>query len=349
MRILQVGSSMPDDWGGIERYVTFLTGALAARGHEVALTAPAGSPLASRSTVSLIPLRVRQKYDLTACAAYLRLFRATNYDIVNTHFSPDYLVPAWAAKLAHQKGTVLTRHVAVPFRSNRARQYSRLYERFIGVSGATVASLTASGLDPNLCMRVDTGIPALKPKSSRHEAREKLGGDPDAFKVGIVGRLVPEKGHEVLMNAAMKGGFEVHVIGDGPLLSDLRYRFGRPEIRFHGRVPETADFMIGLDTVCVPSIWEEALGLVVLEAMSLGLPIIASNVGGIPEAVAHGSTGLLVPPGDPDALASSISRLKADRELALALGTQGQAVFLASRQPESMASQTEIVYQTMLG
>ena len=95
LRILQVGTSMPKDWGGIERYVCNLSAALSDRGHDVTIVAPKGSPLAVNAPVPCQHLRLRSKYDVFAKAAFQSLFESGSYDIVNVHFSPDYLVPAW--------------------------------------------------------------------------------------------------------------------------------------------------------------------------------------------------------------------------------------------------------------
>ncbi|MBS1721658.1 MAG: glycosyltransferase family 4 protein [Armatimonadetes bacterium] len=347
MRILQVGSSMPDDWGGIERYVTYLSGALGERGHEVVVVAPAGSPLAQHNQGRVVSGSVRWKQDPAALAFYLRLLRNQSFDAVSVHFSPDYLVPAWAARLRRQRGLVLTRHVALPFPAKRARQYSRLYDRFIGVSGAVVEALRTSGLAEKSLSRVETGVPPLVPTLSRDEARTAL-GITDEFAVGSFSRLVPEKGIDVLLRACRDTDLSVHVFGEGPDKDKLRQQGGRNAF-FHGQVADVADVMVAMDAIVVPSVWPEALGLTTLESMSLGIPLVASEVGGIPEAVNNGTTGLLVSPGDSDALKAALMRLKGDRGLCQSLGSAAKAYFLSERTPAQMAEATEKVYRAAAG
>jgi len=346
LKVLQVGSSMPDDWGGVERYVAVLSQALAQKGHDVSVSAPKGSPLSHRAGVRTVALSVRGKYDFAGCAAYLRLFRAEKFDVVNTHFSPDYLMPAYAAKIAGQKGTVLTRHVAVTLRRSRVRAYSGFYERFIAVSGAVKDDMVVSGFDSKRVTAALAGVPALRPAKPREETRKELGVGSDDFAVGSFGRLVPEKGVDTLIEAvrALDGSVGCHVFGEGPQRPALeRLAVGTPTT-FHGYVPSIDDAMSAMDVVALPSVWVEALGLAVLEAMSVGRAVVASRTGGVPEVIEDGVNGLLVPPGEPQTLAEALKRLKDDPELRESLGRKGQDRHRERFTPEAFADRIEAVY-----
>jgi glycosyltransferase involved in cell wall biosynthesis len=135
-----------------------------------------------------------------------------------------------------------------------------------------------------------------------------------------VGRLVTEKGLWPLLEAFERqhSAAKLKIVGEGPLRSELEARVR--ERGLQGRV-ELAGFipherlraeLIGAAAAVVPSIWQEPLGLVVLEALACGLPVIASAVGGIPEMVRDGENGLLVPPGDASLLAAAIDRVVGD-------------------------------------
>jgi glycosyltransferase involved in cell wall biosynthesis len=154
---------------------------------------------------------------------------------------------------------------------------------------------------------------------------------PDAPIVGVVGRLELEKGHPTLLEAwphvlrEVPGAYLV-IVGEGSRLDVLHEIAARIEILhrvvFTGRRDDIPAVTAALDVAVLPS-YREAQGLTILEAMALSRPVVASNVGGIPEMIAHEQTGLLVPPHDPPALAAAIVRLLRDHQLADTLGRNG--------------------------
>jgi glycosyltransferase involved in cell wall biosynthesis len=153
----------------------------------------------------------------------------------------------------------------------------------------------------------------------------------------FVGRLVEKKGVAHLIDAVgvlQQRGRPVPliIIGDGPLAQPLRQRAAGLPVTFLGWQPnaEVRRWMAGAMAVCVPSQRagtgdSEGLGHVVLEAMAAGVPVVASRHGGISEIVADGETGLLVPPGDPGALADAVDKLVGNASLRQAMGTAGLA------------------------
>lgn len=142
-------------------------------------------------------------------------------------------------------------------------------------------------------------------------------------KITYVGRLVTEKGLWTLLEACERVGnsLELHLVGEGPLRGPLETYLGssplRDRVKLAGYVPpdRLREILIDSALVVVPSTWQEPLGLVVLEAMACGVPVVASAVGGIPEMIQHGVNGLLVPPGDAFALAAAIHRVLNDSTL----------------------------------
>jgi len=123
-----------------------------------------------------------------------------------------------------------------------------------------------------------------------------------------VGRLHAAKGVDILLSAldclAKSFEFRMNVVGSGPEEQILRERFGsRGWCHFHGHLTEqqVSDFMEESDVLCIPSVWQENSPGVAIHALSQGLPVIASDKGGIPELVSHNRNGLLVPAGDRDA------------------------------------------------
>jgi glycosyltransferase involved in cell wall biosynthesis len=168
-------------------------------------------------------------------------------------------------------------------------------------------------------------------------------------------RLHEEKGHRVLFEAlprvaAQVGRVLVLLAGDGPhrreLEGEVRTRGLTRSVRFLGRrgdIPE----LIALCSVLVLPSFAESFGFAALEAMSLGRPVVASRAGGLPEVVADGETGLLVPVGDAGALAEALSRVLTDPSWARALGAAGRRR-AAQFGVERMMRGYEAVYDTLV-
>jgi len=158
--------------------------------------------------------------------------------------------------------------------------------------------------------------------------RKELGLPPEGPIVGTVGRLVPIKGQEWLLKAAPRVLTELPqacfvIIGDGPMLGELKRLTSKLGIGlrvvFWGAREDVPECLAALDLFVLPSL-NEGMGRVLLEAMAVGCPVVATRVGGIPDIVAHGTTGLLVPPQDDRALAEAILTLLRDRSRRAAYG-----------------------------
>ncbi|HWQ22496.1 MAG TPA: glycosyltransferase family 4 protein [Gaiellaceae bacterium] len=172
-----------------------------------------------------------------------------------------------------------------------------------------------------------------------------------------IGRLIPIKGHLVLLRALARArarvpGVTLDVAGRGPLgpaLKAYARELGlREAVRFLGFVSPVEEAIERAAIVVVPSLGE-GFGMVALEAMERGRPVIASAVGGLPEIVADGETGLVVPPGDAEALADAIVALAGDLGRAAAMGRAGRARALAEFTPELCADRIEALYAAVLG
>ncbi|MBC7785210.1 MAG: glycosyltransferase [Burkholderiales bacterium] len=145
--------------------------------------------------------------------------------------------------------------------------------------------------------------------------------------VGYLGRISPEKGLDVLIAAARKTGLKTKIAGDPSLMPQLQV--GLPSnVEFVGKLKHDHldEFLDGMRVLVVPSVWYEVFGLVCVEALSRGIPVIASDIGGLPEVVHHKESGLLVPAGDVDALAEAMQLMADNPEWAMALGMHGHEV-----------------------
>ncbi len=345
MKICQVGSSL-HDWGGIERYLVYLCEALEARGHEVWASVPPGSPLDKRLTCRKAHLDLRRQFQFSRLAAYLRLFRAERFDIVNAHFSPDYIIPAIAAKLTRQPCRVLTRHVVITWSATKVRRYTRLFTHFIGVSDAVGGKMVDSGVPAKLVQVAKAGCPAIEPSLSAEAVRQQMA--VSGFAAGFFGRIVGEKGISMLADASAHLPPEtIQAFGDGALLNSVRTQ--ATGVRFHGRIEDVGNAMNAMDCVLIPSLWEEAFPFSALEAMSLGKPIVATKSGGLPELVVPDETGFLVEKRDSQGLASAISTLSEDPALCARLGAVAQERHRQLYTIEKFGERVEAAYKLATG
>lgn len=157
----------------------------------------------------------------------------------------------------------------------------------------------------------------------RTEVRTELGLGPDDVLALTVANFRAEKGHHVLLDAAQRLAeatprVRVVLVGWGPLEDDIRARVHAlgigTTVTVVGRRDDTRRLMAGADLFVLPST-QEGMPVVLMEALSVGLPVVASRVGGVPDIVEDGRQGLLVPPGEPSPLAEAIGRLAADPAL----------------------------------
>ncbi|MGB4001571.1 MAG: glycosyltransferase family 4 protein, partial [Bacillota bacterium] len=141
------------------------------------------------------------------------------------------------------------------------------------------------------------------------------------------------------------------IVGDGSMrdeLSSLSRKLGiSRNVVFTGELPDPSPILSILDVFVLPSL-TEALGIAILEAMAFSLPVIASNVGGIPEAIDNDRTGILVPPGNPAALGEALIRFAGNPRMRESYGSAGRERFLKLFTDSAMADQTLEVYKRVL-
>lgn len=289
--------------------------------------------------VGLPVVRSRQFYALPAVALAPALARRA--DLVHAHLGEDLAVLPLAMLAAARRRLplVITVHCSLAHtlgvRDIRTAVLKTLgggIERWAERRAAATLVLTSRLADR---LRRDPGLERVHVIRRGIDRRAFVDPGPDPFpeiagrpRVVFLGRLARAKGVEPLIVAASRlrtAGVQVVLVGDGP----ERQRVERAARRLgiaerihitgfvaHERVPAV---LASADLLVLPSLYEE-LGTVLIEAMQVGLPVVASRVGGIPELLRHGELGVLVPAGDAGALASAIDAVLADRELARRLG-----------------------------
>jgi len=344
--------------GGMRRHVLDLIQGLQAVGHRVTVACPAGTSIAEEvaglgfevATVDLVD-GVNVWADWRAVRQLTQVLRRKRYDVVHLHGAKSGLVGRLATRTVEPRPSVVyTVHNQVLPRGGVMKQVFCALERRLAVETDKVITVSDYlqrevhqhfGLTEHRAVTIHNGVERAQPLSRPH-ARTILGCTEDErLVIGGIGRMVWEKGFDTLIEAfvlLLQRDFdaELVLVGDGPSLSDLQQHAGKiglARVRFLGDVPHASRLLPGFDIMVQPSL-AEGLGLVPIEAMLSGCPVIASEVGGLPEVVVHGETGLLVPPGDAVALADALQLLleKQEYRQRLALVGKIRAEQLFSRQ-----------------
>lgn len=268
-----------------------------------------------------------------------RLLHAERIHLVHAHLSFACRAAAPWVKLARMPLLVETPHVCEHWRRGWKRgawldhAAGSLVDCYIAVSAANASYLQhEKGLPAHKVRTIRNGVDVARfDRCPRHPAdpRAGLGIAPGEMLLVCAARLEPQKGHAVLLEAVARlprgRGPKLRLVclGDGRLRSALQLQaqqLGLGEtVLFPGYCPQIEDWLTVADLFVLPSLYE-GLPLSVMEAAAAGCTIVATAVDGTPELLADGRDGLLVPPGDPEALAQALLRLIADAGLRKALG-----------------------------
>ena len=220
------------------------------------------------------------------------------------------------------------------------------------------ALVERDGFDPARVHLVRNGhpLPSEADLLTQEEARRQLGVETNAPVIGMAGRLVRHKGAHVLLEAAARLSHEfprllMLVAGSGPekdVLEQQALSLGLGSaVRFLGFVRNMGLFFDALDCFVLPSLGAEGVPNVLCEALGRRRPCVASAVQGVPEVVVDGTCGLLVPPGDPEALAQAIGRVLRNRAMAEAWGEAGRRWVAERFSLEGMARAYEALYEKL--
>lgn len=314
---------------------------------------PGARELAWRLEAAGVPVedvRLPSAVSPTAFARVLRAVRRTRPEILHTHLVHADFHGLVAGRLAGVPVLASTKHGFNPFRDARAfaladRTVARLADVHVAISHGLARYLAErEGFREEAFAVVHYGI----------EPGPEPGPPEPGPRLAAVGRLIPIKGLDTLLDAVARAavpGLRVELAGDGPLRAELEQHAARVGVReavaFLGRVAPAGPVLERAAIVVVPSLGE-GFGMVALEAMERGRAVIASAVGGLPELVADGETGLLVPPGDAGALAEAIATLAGDPDRVAAMGAAGRARALDAFSQARCTAQTAALYEAAL-
>jgi glycosyltransferase involved in cell wall biosynthesis len=380
LRILQVaGTAVGGGW-----FYDQVT-ALSRLGHTVCVVLPRSGPLADRLLaagirVEIIPFgltrRLRQLPYFTAAEwRLLRFVRAFRPDVIHAHliiaiFACRMASAAFpgALRVTQVPGMVRLHHPALRWLDARTLFRDDLV---IGSCKAIADQYLAMGARSVAVSYYGCDVHRFDPHASGAAFRREFGLVDDTPTVGMVAHMyqsrlpafqdIGVKGHEVFLDAVPEilrqvPGCQLFVIGDS-LVGSKGYRrrlearadaLGVSEsVHFTGHRADIGRVLPGLDVVVSPSL-EESACYTMVEALLMERGVVASNVGGLPDTVQHGETGLLIPPGDPAALATAVTELLADPGKRRKMGQRGRERCLRQFDITATAAQVEALYRNAL-
>lgn len=335
--------------------------AMRARGHHLEAVCQPHAELAQRlrdTGFKVHTVNMEGPVNFMRSVAFVRRVVARGrFDVVNTHSRSDTVRAAMGARLARAPLIVRTRHLAKPINSLYA--YTWLAHRIIAVSQYVRGQLLDGGVRPEAVVTIHSPI-VLPECDEQRSVRQELGLPDDALVVGCVAVMRAEKGHADLIDAfhrilAKFPQAHLLLVGEGmPVFGRLKAQVAtlglESRVHFLGRRHDIGNVLQALDVFALPT-HREAFGTAFVEAAAMGVPVIGTDVGGVPETMQAGVTGLLVPPRDPAALAAALESLLADPARRRRMGeagremVRGQGLFSADR----AAQLVEAVYARWLG
>lgn len=312
-------------------------------------------------------LNVANEHDPRVIWRARRLIRQLRCDLVHTHLLRADLYGGTAARWAGVPAVVSTAYAIGPY----ARQQRRRSDRWLDATCAKLSTHVIAvshavqrdcverlGIPGDRISVIHTGIepPAAIPADDAEKLRVEWGLAPTQPVIVTVARLSYEKGLDTLLDAATllrqsRPRARVVIIGDGPDRAAIEIRIRESNLTdvvlLGGFRSDVWPVYAAANVICMPS-HSEGMPNVLLEAMAMARPIVATSVGGIPEAILSGENGLLVPPRDPQAMAAALSCLLDDADLAWRQGAAARSTVVQRFLARDVVARYSILYSSLL-
>jgi glycosyltransferase involved in cell wall biosynthesis len=351
-------------WGGQERRILVEAQAMRQRGHRLAFACDPRGELyrrARQQNFPVTPLTFGGRRNLLAWMRLRRLLDANRPDILNTHSSLDSWVGslAWRS-LRNRPLLVRTRHLSTRVKNNWPTRWLYQNPAAIITTGQVTKELLMErlGVPARRIFSIPTGVALTEfvPQEKSRELLAQVKIPADAFIFGSVAVLRSWKGHLYLLEAFQKliaDGVRAFLVlvGEGPYRVVIEEKIAQlgvqPWVRLAGFRDQVAPWFALMDVVVLASYANEGVPQSLLQALAMAKPVVGTAVGGIPEVVIEGETGLLAPPRNPQELARVMARLMADPNYRRVLGRQGRELVVERFSLEQMAAEIEAVYEVL--
>jgi glycosyltransferase involved in cell wall biosynthesis len=360
MKILHTEASK--GCGGQEIRILDEAEGLRTRSHDVQLATPRDAAIFEGAKRRAIPVHAiaLDRRRLGSLRALRALIREWAPDVIVSHSSSDSWLVAFATRCLNPKPAIVRlRHISGAVARGPLNRwlYGRVPARVV-TTGVAINTMLIErlSLDPAHVVAIPTGtdLDRFKP-GDRVAARNALGLPIDAKFIGIVATLRSWKGHRFLVAAMTDpklAGARLILVGDGPQEPALRAQIAElglgERVTLAGRQDDVLPWLRALDVFALPSTDNEGLPQALMQAMACELPVVTTAAGAIPELVRGGENGLVVPAGNPAALAEAIARLLGDRALAGRLAAAGRREVEQKHTKAAMLDAMEDVFRAAI-
>ena len=347
-------------WGGQEIRIVQESLGMIKRGHHIVIAAPPESAIFRKAGEAGIKT-IAAEFDKKNPISMLRMrtiIAAEHPDILNTHSSSDSWVASIAARLSGVKPKIIrTRHLSTPISRTILSRF--IYETMpdaVMTTGEEIRGIMmrVNGYDGSRIFSVPTGIDLVRfdPSIVKPSISRK------GFAIGMVGVLRSWKGHNLFLASVpdiLEKVAEAHfyIAGEGPqrenIVSLIREMKLERHVTLLGHRDDIPQVLASMDIVVHPSYGHEGVPQTVLQAFAMQKPVVATNVGAIPEVVIDGQTGLLIKPQRPDLIAQGVIRLFNDADLRNRLAYEARRLVLAGFSSGHMLDKIEAIYHRILG
>jgi glycosyltransferase involved in cell wall biosynthesis len=352
--------------GGLERIVCDLVRSALRQGGDVLVCCldeeGALAPSLMREGGRVVVVKRRPGSDPALVLRLAAFFRQEQVDVVHTHSLDPMLYAGLAARLAGIRCLIHSQHDVMLRTYGRGQRLkfriaAPLFTRTVGVSAETSLTLRERGVPGDQAATVLNGVDVRRFDRDRASIDPAVAAgwpaEPGTFVIGTVARLSPEKGLDRLIAAFERltsrvSNARLVIVGDGPereRLEALAMKFKPGVVRFLGRQERVEHILPRFDVFALASL-TEGIPVAVLEAMAASRPVVATRVGGVPEVISDGISGVLVAPDDPDALASALEALALDPARRESLARAGRTRVAERFSLDAMASNYDALYAT---
>ncbi|HIE43243.1 MAG TPA: glycosyltransferase family 1 protein [Candidatus Omnitrophica bacterium] len=349
------------NWSGIEKRIFTIAHHLNSVGIKNSFAINEDSPLAveaKRVNIECFPFSIRNKCDVGAIFQLKKILKKGDFNIIHTHRSTDHWIAVETVKFFKSPCRLIrTRHSHIPVNRNWINNllYKKFTDKIVTVAEVSRQQLIEyNGIDASKIATVHSSVflDQFHPDKKITGIRDELGLDKNTSIIGTVGKISLHKNYPLLLHAfkIVKRSIQnvkLIIVGKGPLENKMKLLSRELDVEedtyFLGERKDIPQIMATLDVFVLASMVEGSPASL-KEAMVSGKPVVATAVGGIPEIIEDGVSGILVPLGESARLASKIIRILKSQELAEKLGRGAQEVILKKFTPSVMISKMREVY-----